>query len=67
MLRVSDFYVSLYVSAMCIHVLLSGNELWDAKNTIRRMQNDLRYLQQLTGKTALGSKIQQHISSRKNF
>jgi hypothetical protein len=46
---------------------LSGSQLWDANNTVRRQQIDLKYLQQFTGKTAMGSKIQQHLASRKSL
>ena len=38
-------------------MLISGSELWDCKNTIKRLQNDIRYLQQFTGKTTLGLRV----------
>lgn len=37
--------------------IFSGNELYEYKNTVRRQQNDIRYLEQFTGKTATGLKI----------
>ena len=37
--------------------IFSGNELYQYKNTVRRQQNDIRYLEQFTGKTATGLKI----------
>ena len=37
--------------------IFSGNELYQYKNTVRRQQNDIKYLEQFTGKTAAGLKI----------
>ena len=38
-------------------MLISGSELWDCKNNIKRLQNDIRYLQQFTGKNMYGLRV----------